>query len=206
MRRSILKKVIDKVHSIRIGATVVKSRFGFRTYISKRAFVSNSTIGDYTSIGRNTTIINADLGKYCSISWNVTIGATQHPFNRISTHAFSYIKRFGFVNRDERFVLKTKVGSDVWFGANCIVMPGITIGHGAVIGAGAIVTKDVPDYAIVVGSPAKVIRFRFDEEIKDKLLESKWWDLEHNVIKDHIGLWHEKLNEEVVNRLLVVCR
>ena len=206
MKRSLLRKVRDKITSFRIGATIVNSKFGDKSYVSKHAFVSNSIIGDYSSIGRNTTIINTDLGKYCSISWNVTIGATQHPFDSISSHAFTYIKRFGFVDGDKRIVKRTFVGNDVWFGANSIVMPGIKIGNGAVIGAGAIVTKDVPDYAIVVGNPAKTIRFRFSEEQIEELLKSEWWNLDYEIIKQNIDLWKESIDDETMVRLLNLCK
>ncbi len=77
----------------------------------------------------------------------------------------------------------------MWIGANSVIMPSITIGNGAVVGAGAVVTKDVPDYAIVAGVPAKVIKYRFSKEIIEKLLELKWWNLDPNIIKKHISLW-----------------
>lgn len=72
----------------------------------------------------------------------------------------------------------------MWLGANAVLLQGITIGDGAVIAAGSIVTKDVPPYAIVGGAPAKVIRYRFDSEIIEKLLELKWWDLEFEDLKE----------------------
>lgn len=206
MHRSIIKKIKDKCISYKWKAIIVNAQLGKKIFISKNAFISNSVINDFSSVGRNTTIVHTELGKYCSISWNVTIGATQHPFDRISTHAFSYIKRFGFVEEDKRFVSKTIVGNDVWFGANSIVMPNLKIGNGAIIGAGSIVTKNVPDYAIVAGVPAKIIRYRFSEKTIEKLLVLKWWHLSPETIKQNISIWKEILDNDVINRLEELCK
>jgi len=204
--RTLLKKIKDKLISYRWKAIVVNSILGDNIFISKNSFISNSLIDDFTSVGRNTTIVHTKIGKYCSISWNVTIGATQHPFERISTHAFPYIKRFGFTTTDNRFVSQTIVGNDVWFGANAIVMPNVKIGNGAIIGAGAIVTKDVPDYAIVAGVPAKIIRYRFSEETINKLVNLKWWDLNVATIKQNIALWKKDLDNDALIRLEQLCK
>ena len=85
-------------------------------------------------------------------------------------------------------------------------MPGITIGNGAIIGAGAIVTKDVPDYAIVAGVPAKIIKYRFSEEIINKLLELKWWDLDPENIKEHVKLWGVKFTSASLVKLEKICK
>lgn len=201
MKRSLVKKIRDKVYSLTIGATIINSKIGYKAFVSKNAFISNSVIGDYTSVGRNTTIVHTQLGKYCSISWNVTIGATQHPLQRISSHAFPYIKRFGFVETDNRFTSKTSIGNDVWFGANSIVLPNISIGNGAVVGAGSVVTKDVPDFAIVAGIPAKIIKFRFGEEQVTALNAIQWWNLRPELIRENISLWQKDLDDEGLSRL-----
>jgi acetyltransferase-like isoleucine patch superfamily enzyme len=205
MARTIFNKVWDKFLSWKTGAILVNSRTGNKVFISKNSFLSNSNIGDYSSIGRNSTLVHATLGRYCSVSWNVTIGATQHPMNRISSHAFPYVKKFGFVTQDHRFATGTQVGHDVWIGANGVVMPGIKIGNGAVIGASSVVTKDIPDFAIVAGIPAKVVRYRFPEEVIARLNKSAWWNLEPDLIRKHIADWQEDLNEEVLSRLERLC-
>ncbi|MEW9702927.1 CatB-related O-acetyltransferase [Paenibacillus sp. SI8] len=118
---------------------------------------------------------NVIIGRYCSISHNVHLGASQHPMDYLST---------GILNMD--FDIKgmvsqtdyTVIGSDVWIGLNVVVMNGVKIGHGAVIGAGAIVTKDIPPYAVVGGVPAKIIKYRFEQDVIDELLESKWWEFD----------------------------
>ena len=170
-------------------AVISNVDFGKFSQVTSNAVLVNCTLGDYSSIGRNTTINNAELGKFCSISWNATIGATSHPDNHISTHAFPYVAQFGFVSKTEKIKIKTTLGNDVWVGANAIIMPGLIIGTGAVIGAGSVVTKNVPDYAVVVGSPAKVLRYRFDEPTRETLLNSKWWDWPVEKIKANIKLF-----------------
>lgn len=85
-------------------------------------------------------------------------------------------------------------------------MPGVKIGNGAVIGAGSVVTKDVPDYAILVGAPAKILRYRFSEDTIKRLVASEWWGLDTNKLKDNIGIWQKGLNPETLKRLEDVCK
>ena len=183
------RDLFKRGNAIRFGAEVKNTQLGRKINISRYCFVSNSKIADYTSIGRNTVIINAELGKFCSISWNVTIGATSHDYNRLSTHAFSYIKFYGFVNSDTRIKKQTSVGHDVWIGANAVIMPGVTIGNGAVVGAGSIVTKDVAPYDIVYGNPAGPRGSRFDEEKIRSIEEMAWWDWNDAQIKENIEIF-----------------
>ena len=86
-----------------------------------------------------------------------------------------------------------EVGNDVWIGMNVMIKGGVKISDGAIIGAGSIVTKDVPPFAIVVGSPAKILKYRFEADVIDKILSSKWWNLEDDVLQDKIDLFK---NEE----------
>ena len=206
MLSRIFRKLYDKLLSIRRKSIIVNSKLGHKVFISKNSYLANSNINDFSSIGRNSTVINSEVGKYCSVSWNVTIGATSHDYTKISSHAFPYIRRFGFVNFNKRIITKTKVGNDVWLGANAIILPGLTIGDGAVIAAGAVVTKDVPPYSIMAGIPAKVIKSRFDEETVNRLMDLKWWDLSHEVLKSNIELWQNKLDPEIMHRLEKLCK
>ncbi|WP_341215803.1 DapH/DapD/GlmU-related protein [uncultured Wocania sp.] len=163
--------------------------------ISRYCFVSNSVIGDYTSVGRNTTIINAEISKFCSISWNVTIGATQHNYKRVSTHAFSYIEYYGFVEKDLRIIVRTFIGHDVWIGANSIVMPGVRVGNGAVIGAGSVVTKDVNDFEIVYGVPAISKGYRFNQKTIEDINQLNWWHWEDKKIKENIEIFKKPFSK-----------
>ncbi|CVI22747.1 Bacterial transferase hexapeptide repeat protein [Agrobacterium fabacearum CFBP 5771] len=160
-------------------------------HVGPQCTVLATKIGRYAFINSGTSIFdNVEVGRFCTFARNCQIGGTEHPIHYLST-SFFRISRNWFPNDEIAQTAplvknsppegrsrssKILIGSDVWFGAGAIVLKGLTIGHGAVIGAGAVVTKDVPPYAIVAGNPAKVIRFRFEKPIIDRLLASPWWD------------------------------
>lgn len=117
------------------------------------------------------------IGKYTSIAKGVKVFTQNHPIDELSTHPYFYEQQFGITKSDTLELGHTTIGNDVWIGQNAILLPGCKhVGHGAIIGAGAIVTKSVPDYAIVAGNPAKVIKYRFEEDIINDLIHLKWWD------------------------------
>ena len=192
--KSIIKKALKY--------KVINSCIDKTAIVANLAYILNSKIGAHSSIGRYTNVLNAEIGKFCSISYFCTVGATKHYVNRISTNAFPYIKALGFVDFDERIEEKVYVGNDVWIGANAIIKPKIKIGDGAVIGAGAVVTKDVPPYAIVVGSPARIIKYRFDEKTIKTLEKVQWWNLDKKILKNNIGLFRQDMTPEVLDKLL----
>lgn len=150
--------------------------------LNRFAKIINSSIDRYSYIGPRTRICNANVGSFCSISWDCFIGLASHPSNLVSTSPIFFEKHNGtgttWVNTtpDKVSDRTTSVGSDVWIGANCIVLEGVRIGHGAIVGAGSVVTKSVQPYSIVGGVPAKHIRFRFQESIVAALLEREWWN------------------------------
>jgi len=143
----------------------------------------NVFIDDYTFVNHSTQIdTNCKyIGKFCSISHGVKIGLGPHPLNFFSTSPVFYEPYRGFVDKQlyNEFEDKgyTEIGNDVLIGANAIILAGVKVGNGAVIGAGSVVTKDVPSYAIVAGNPAKIIKYRFNKEVIQKLEKLKWWDL-----------------------------
>lgn len=145
--------------------------------------VINSTISISSYIQRNSVISNTQVGKYCSIASNVHIGSAEHPTHFISTSPVFYDNEQPLpellVDRqlNNKAIKTTVIGSDVWIGQGVIIKSGLKIGTGAIIGAGAVVVKDVAPYSIVVGVPAKHVKWRFDEVIKRELLESEWWEL-----------------------------
>jgi acetyltransferase-like isoleucine patch superfamily enzyme len=137
----------------------------------------------FLSVGHFSYVARATLMPFVTIASRVSVGASDHPFHFAVQHDFSYGKlpaEWGFnqVVPDAReSQASTSIGADVWIGDNAVVLQGVSIGVGAVIGAGAVVTKDVAPYSIVVGNPARQIKLRFPENTVEKLVQARWWEL-----------------------------
>ena len=146
------------------------------------------TMGRYSYMGKNNSVTNAEIGSFCSIASYCAIGGGAHDLTAVSTSPVFQEGRnvFGVNLGHLKSELNNKVviGNDVWIGENVFISDGITIGNGAVIGAHSVVTHDVPDYAIVVGAPGKVIRYRFDGDTIERLKEEAWWNLPDSILKD----------------------
>jgi acetyltransferase-like isoleucine patch superfamily enzyme len=143
--------------------------------------VRKCVIGNHTYIARNSIVHLTTIGNFCSIGPNFICGYGIHPVNGISTSPefYSTMKQTGhtFSSTDKiEEVRPIVIGNDVFIGMNVSVLDGVTIGDGAVVAAGAVVVADVPPYAIVGGVPAKIIKYRFEEETRNKLIKIKWWD------------------------------
>lgn len=138
-------------------------------------------IPDGVFIGKGTHIGACNrIGKYTSISFDVKIGLIAHPLNHISTSPIFYSKRRGWLSESIFNEIEsgyTEIGNDVLISSDVTILAGVKIGNGAVIGAGSFVNANVPPYAIAVGSPAKVIKYRFNDEMIRLLQQSNWWDL-----------------------------
>jgi acetyltransferase-like isoleucine patch superfamily enzyme len=148
-------------------------------------YFNNVSIDSFTYIGRNSYITNTNIAKFCSIGPNFCSSPGIHPINGISTSPIFYSNNppvGRHISSKNNFVESKKVtiGNDVYIGANVTILDGITIGDGAIIGAGAVVTKNVEPYAIVGGVPAKLIKYRFEKEIINKLLKVQWWDFDED--------------------------
>lgn len=132
-----------------------------------------NSIGDETYIGFNCFITTSTIGRYCSIANNVSIGVGEHRIYRVSTSSLFYKNPFETLTQQDCII-----GNDVWIGSNAVIRRGVKIGNGAVIGANSFVNKDVGDFEIVAGSPAKFIKKRFDEKTIKIINDSNWWDLD----------------------------
>ena len=133
------------------------------------------------------------VGNFSSIAMNCTFVLDQdHSMDTVSTFPFQKANGFDCPQVSTPNKGNIVIGNDVWIGYKCIIMGGITIGNGAVIAAGSVVTKAVPPYALWGGAPAKHIRYRFDEKTIDDLLEIKWWDWPDKKINRYIKLINSK--------------
>lgn len=172
--------------------------------IQRNNAIFSSTINRYTYTGRNLNCWNSNIGSFCSISWNVTIGAGDHDYKKITTSAFLYSDIFDIKGLNNSFTNDKRIcsiGNDVWIGCGAVIRRNVSIGDGAIIGSNAVVTKNVEPFSIVVGSPAKHIKYRFDREIIKELLEIKWWDLPINIIKENFKLFGSHPNKETLDIL-----
>ena len=163
---------------------------GIYTMVGPNTFMNESRFGDYSYVMQHCAIEWADIGKFCSIAASTRINPGNHPMWRAALHHFTYrSKAYGFhLEDDTEFFAWRKahgvvLGDDVWMGHGSTILPGVKIGTGAGIGAGAVVSKDVPPFAIVGGVPAKVIRFRFEKNVQEKLLNLAWWDWPHEKLE-----------------------
>ena len=172
-------------------ADVRDSHLGRYTEIGANCHVQHSTIGDYSYAVEGTQIAYATIGKFANIAAHVRIYASKHPMQRASLHHFTYRSSWYFDGEpddqaffDWRAEQRIEIGHDTWIGHGAVIMPGVKVGHGAIIGSNAVVTRDVADFAIAVGVPAKPIRQRFAAPIAERLLALGWWDWDHAKLQE----------------------
>ncbi len=164
-------------------ANIRDSRAGMCCEILEDTSLHTVELGDFSYLGPRCIVGDSTIGKFCAIAAEVRIGAPNHPMDRPSMHRFTYCPEYYSADavRDHAFFDRRKqdravIGNDVWIGHGVIVLPGVKVGDGAVLAAGAVVTKDVEPYTIVGGIPAKFIRERFTRTIAERLASIAWWD------------------------------
>jgi acetyltransferase-like isoleucine patch superfamily enzyme len=187
---------LEAVVKLNPGARIITSRLLGPTYLNRNTQIGpDAVVGRYFGMNESCFIARATVGHYCSIGARTAINPFNHPVDWLSIHEFQYhpnafdwVDEYRAITRLARtpdMFEPVTIGSDVWMGHHVNVMPGVSVGDGAVIGAGSVVTRDVPPFAVVVGAPASVKRLRFPEKIVDRLLRVRWWDLE---LEDLSGL------------------
>ena len=179
-------KDLGEAPSIHRTASVRQTKFGKYCEVGARTKVAESSFGDYSYVVNDSDIIYTTIGKYCSIAAHTRINPGNHPLDRVMLSHVSYrSSAYGLGPDDPAFFdwrreSAVRLGHDVWIGHGAIVLPGLSIGTGAAVGAGTIVTKDVPAFAVVVGNPGRVLRYRFPEGVVAALLRVAWWDWPHD--------------------------
>lgn len=183
---------------------ILNSEIGECCDIEKRNLIRASVLGDMSYTGADTNILWSDVGKYCCISRMVDIGGNEHnisvvsmmPDYRVQNRLFGKIRK----HPDEN---KIVIGNDVWIGQGVSIVrkPDLIVGDGAVIGAGAVVTKSIPPYSVVAGVPARVIKYRFSELLIDRLLKICWWNWPKEKIEKKWNLLSKNLTMDILDQL-----
>jgi acetyltransferase-like isoleucine patch superfamily enzyme len=183
----------------------------YNTFINGPVYLNKNTqlgpdafVGKYFGMNESCFLARANVGAYCAFGARTSINPFNHPIDWLSINEFQYHpKSFDWIDEYKNFVRLERspdmfqtvnIGNDVWTGHNVNIMPGVSIGDGAIVGAGSTVTKDIPPYAIVVGSPAVIKRFRFSDSTIEKLITLKWWDLE---LSDLSGIPFRDVNKSI---------
>lgn len=169
---------------------ITDSTFGAYVEIGKGSRIAHVRMDDYSYCDRYADIANAQIGKFANIAAFSRIGATDHPLHTAACHHFLYRSDdyWDGAPRDEAFFAHRKsrvatIGHDTWIGAGAMIKPEVTLGTGAVVAAGAVVTRDVDPFTIVAGTPATRLRLRQPREIADRLIALAWWDWPHDALK-----------------------
>ncbi|MDR2302453.1 MAG: acetyltransferase [Deltaproteobacteria bacterium] len=188
-----MAKRLGLVANVHPTAKVVDSTLGAYVAIGKDCDITQTTIGDYSYCSGDNEIIYSSIGKFVSIASHARINPGQHPtYTRVTQSHVTYRRAaYGFGEDDIDFFKwreenHAAVGHDVWIGYNAVIMGGVTVGNGAVIGSMAVVTKDVLPFEVVVGNPAKRLKFRFPPEIISRIEKSQWWHWSHELLKERL--------------------
>jgi len=188
-------------------ARLIDSSLGKFTEIGKGTRLLHVELGNYSYCDRFCDIAHTTVGKFSNIAGFVRIGATDHPLELASLHHFVYRSSTYWDDADDdadwferRRARRTTIGHDTWIGHAAQVKPDVNVGDGAVVASGAVVTKDVPPYAIVAGVPARVIRLRQPPEIATRLQALAWWDWDHATLRARLDDFRSLPAEDFLDR------
>ena len=209
LNRSMLKYLLGLLKNLFNPAVPLFCKIDNVSTVSRKAKLNLSTkvfrssLDDYSYVGRNSSLVCAKIGKFCSIADGVSIGMGTHRLDFLSTSPLFTESRNGLRQSwtSKNLVEPYKevlIGNDVWIGERAMILGGVKVGDVAVVGAGAIVTKDVPPCSIVAGVPARVIRDRFSEEMKEAVMKEKWWEKSDDFLKKNILLFQKTVGEHTL--------
>jgi phosphonate metabolism protein (transferase hexapeptide repeat family) len=172
---------------------ITDCEFGAFTEIGRGSRLAHVAMGDYSYCDRVCDLANAEIGKFANIASFVRVGATDHPLDRASLHHFLYRSASYWENAPDdtdwfaqRRTRVARIGHDTWIGHNAQVKPEVTVGHGAVIAAGSVVTHDVAPYMIVAGVPARPLRARLSPDLAERMMALAWWDWDHARLRESL--------------------
>ncbi len=172
------------------GCKITNSTFGAYCEVGMGSVITNATFEDYAYCDRLADIANTTVGKFSNIAAMTRIGPTDHPYQNAAQHHFLYRSSLYWDDAEDdtdffaaRAARRTNLGADCWIGHGAIIKPETTIGIGAIVASGAVVTKDVAPFMIVAGCPAQPMRARFEARTIDRLLDLAWWDWDHGRLR-----------------------
>ena len=200
--------LINKIKIRKLRNDWTKINGNNKTTITKLCNIKNISVGKYSygplevyDWGSEGEFL--EIGNFVSISVGVKfVLGGNHKYTKFSTYPFNTMICGGTVTEDVYSNGRIKIEDGVWIGLNSIILSGVTIGEGAVVGAGSVVSKDVPPYSIVAGNPAKVIKYRFEEQIIERLLAKNIEDLSEEYIKNNLDLLNDELTLENLEKII----
>ena len=190
--------ILSEKPAISPSAVVTDCMVGAYTEIAADVWMVESNLGNYSYVMERSNVAYSDIGKFVNIASEARINPVNHPVDWVSQHHFLYrTRQYGLRDSNNEDVFnwrkmqRVTIGHDVWIGHGAIILPDMTVGNGAVVAAGSVVTKDVAPYSIVAGNPAKTLRSRFPQSIWSELEAIGWWDWDHNTLKERLDDFYD---------------